>query len=127
MRYGKKTLSMFALASLSSIAFAACGGGSDGTGTATEPDVAPGSVEITARELSFDPAVLRARAGEVQVTLVNAGVIEHDFKIDGKFHLPAAAGKTASASASLDAGSYTFYCSVPGHRQGGMEGTLTAS
>lgn len=127
MRYGRKTLSMLAMASLSAIAFAACGGGGDGAGAATEPGTAPGSIEITAKELSFSPATLRARAGDVQVTLANAGVIEHDFSIEGKFHLAAAAGKTARASASLAAGNYTFFCSVPGHRQGGMEGTLTVS
>jgi uncharacterized cupredoxin-like copper-binding protein len=28
-------------------------------------------------------------------------------------------------SAQLKPGNYTFYCSVPGHRQAGMQGTLT--
>jgi uncharacterized cupredoxin-like copper-binding protein len=32
---------------------------------------------------------------------------------------------TSTVTAELGAGRYTFYCSVPGHRQGGMEGTLT--
>ena len=28
-------------------------------------------------------------------------------------------------SVALDAGAYEFYCAIPGHREGGMEGTLT--
>jgi plastocyanin len=32
---------------------------------------------------------------------------------------------TKSFKATLPAGTYTFYCSVPGHRQAGMEGKLT--
>ena len=34
-------------------------------------------------------------------------------------------GGTKSFSATLKAGTYTYYCSVPGHRQAGMQGTLT--
>ena len=34
-------------------------------------------------------------------------------------------GGTSTVEAEVQAGEYTFYCSVPGHREGGMEGTLT--
>jgi plastocyanin len=34
-------------------------------------------------------------------------------------------GGTSRVSVTLKPGTYTYYCSVPGHRQGGMEGTLT--
>lgn len=33
-------------------------------------------------------------------------------------------GGTSTASATLKPGTYAFYCTVPGHRQAGMEGTL---
>ncbi len=32
---------------------------------------------------------------------------------------------TTTATVELEAGDYTFYCSVPGHQDGGMEGDLT--
>ena len=34
-------------------------------------------------------------------------------------------GETTEASAELEPGEYAYYCAVPGHREGGMEGTLT--
>ena len=34
-------------------------------------------------------------------------------------------GKTSKITANLKPGSYTFYCTVPGHEQAGMKGTLT--
>lgn len=34
-------------------------------------------------------------------------------------------GRTATGSVTFELGTYTFYCAIPGHRQAGMEGTLT--
>jgi plastocyanin len=34
-------------------------------------------------------------------------------------------GEATTAEAELEAGTYTYFCDVPGHREGGMEGTLT--
>ena len=34
-------------------------------------------------------------------------------------------GETSTIEVTVKPGEYTFYCSVPGHREGGMEGTLT--
>ena len=36
-----------------------------------------------------------------------------------------AGGGVSEIEVDLQPGEYTFYCSVPGHREGGMEGTLT--
>jgi plastocyanin len=40
---------------------------------------------------------------------------------------PTFQGGSKTLSVNLKPGTYTFFCSVPGHRQGGMVGTLTVS
>jgi plastocyanin len=79
--------------------------------------------------LAYDQTDLTAKAGKVTIDFDNPSPIPHNVVIeaDGKelagFE-PIAEGKK-SESAELKAGTYTFYCSVPGHREAGMEGTLT--
>ena len=63
--------------------------------------------------------------------LTNGGPIEHDVTIAQGSHVlgatPVFVGGSRTVTLSLGAGTYTFYCSVPGHRQAGMEGTLSVS
>jgi len=82
--------------------------------------------------MQFEPATLTAKAGQpVQVTLDNSsGKLAHDFDItDGvaqPVKITAQPGQTATATFTIDKpGSYTFFCSQPGHEQAGMKGTLT--
>jgi uncharacterized cupredoxin-like copper-binding protein len=112
----------------------ACGGGGDeggdgGGGGETGGDGGATTFSITGTEFKFDPSTLTVPADEeITVELVNGGTIEHDFTLDEANVLIAVpATETGSASFSIAAGTYTFYCSVPGHREAGMEGTLTAS
>jgi uncharacterized cupredoxin-like copper-binding protein len=80
--------------------------------------------------LAFVPTTLSAPAGKVTINMKNASAIPHSVAIDTP---GAVAGKvvnqggTSTATATLKAGSYTFYCTVPGHRQAGMVGTLTVA
>ena len=111
---------------LAVFALAACGGGGgdDSTGKAG----GSGSLSVSAKEFSFDQASLTAKAGSVGITLKNAGVVEHDFSIEGSdFIVRAKAGETKTGTATLTAGTYTYFCSVPGHREQGMHGTLTVA
>jgi plastocyanin len=79
--------------------------------------------------LLFDKKDLSAKAGKVTIDFDNPSAIPHNVVIekDGEelagFE-PITEGKE-TLSADLEAGSYTFICSVPGHAEAGMEGTLT--
>jgi plastocyanin len=91
------------------------------------------TLELSAPEdgsLVFDPASLDAPAGEVNIEFTNPSAVQHDVHIEqdgeelGASEL-VADGDSSTATADLEAGDYVYYCAVPGHREGGMEGTLT--
>lgn len=98
-------------------------GGQGGAGASTTLELA---ADPTA--LAFDKTELDAKAGKVTIDFDNPSAIPHNVVIeeDGEelagFE-PIVEGKE-SLSADLKAGTYTFFCSVPGHREAGMEGTL---
>lgn len=112
------------------MALTACGGddgdGANGDGATTAPEAQ--EVTVTATDLAFDPTSISVTAGSpVTVTLENEGAIDHDFVIDGfDFDLLTQPGESNDDTETFEAGTYTFYCSIPGHREAGMEGTLTA-
>ena len=94
---------------------------------------ASSKLELSAPEngdLAFDPPSLEASAGKVEIDFTNPAPIEHDVNIeqDGKQLAGSdlvSDGDSTTVSTDLKAGDYTYYCSVPGHREAGMEGTLT--
>jgi len=76
--------------------------------------------------LAFDQTELTAAAGEVTIELTNEAGIPHNVAIDGTDAVSETITEgTTSVTVTLEPGEYTFYCAVPGHREGGMEGTLT--
>jgi plastocyanin len=80
--------------------------------------------------LSYNTKQLSAAAGKVTVDFVDASPVPHDVVIaQGSKVLGQTPVKTGSSTlnVTLKPGTYTFYCSVPGHRQAGMQGTLTVS
>jgi plastocyanin len=82
-------------------------------------------------QLSYDTKALSAKAGTVTITMTNMSPVEHDVAIaEGSKTLgatPVFSGGSKSVTVKLKPGKYTFFCTVPGHRQAGMEGTLTVS
>jgi plastocyanin len=91
-----------------------------------------GALTLTADpggNLSFDKQSLEAPAGEVTIRLENPSALPHNVSVEGdgveEEGETVQKGGTSEVSADMSAGEYTFYCSVPGHREGGMEGTLT--
>ena len=81
--------------------------------------------------LSYNTKQLAARAGTVTIVMANMSPVEHNVTVaQGTTVLgatPTFTGGTKTLTLKLKPGTYTFYCSVPGHRQAGMEGTLTVS
>jgi plastocyanin len=76
--------------------------------------------------LIFVNSTANAPAGSLKVEMPNEATIDHDIVIDGKGQGQVVAnGGVSSFSADFGAGTYTYYCSVQGHREAGMEGKLT--
>jgi plastocyanin len=80
-------------------------------------------------QLKFLASSASATPGNVTVRMKNASSVPHDIAITGggvnQIGKVVTSGGVSSVAANLKPGKYTFYCSVPGHRQAGMVGTLT--
>jgi plastocyanin len=141
----RRASALMAVAALAVLGLAACGGGGDNNET-TAASAAPATTTATAggggggstvdistpsgSQLAFDQKDVSAKAGSVTISFDNKQPLQHDVKVEdssgqelGGTDLVSDA--TATATVDLQPGSYTFFCSVPGHREAGMEGTLT--
>lgn len=80
-------------------------------------------------QLAYITTKASAPAGKLQIESKNDASIPHDIAIEGSGvnakGPTVQGGKVSKISVDLKPGTYTFYCSVPGHREGGMEGKLT--
>jgi uncharacterized cupredoxin-like copper-binding protein len=104
-------------------------GAAEAKGTAKEKD---GKLEIPADPggaLAYAFANAQAKAGQLEIDSKNESSIQHDIAVEGngvdEKGEVVSNGGVSQISADLQAGEYTFYCSVPGHREAGMEGKLT--
>ena len=126
-----------ALVAAAGLLAGACGGGSDkkesssgGTKadrTAMETPAGP-KLEVAAKEFSFAPNTVTLKAGQAAtISLKNTGSIEHDLSVsDAGFKLTVPAGQTADKALTIaKPGTYEFHCSVSGHQDAGMKGTIT--
>jgi plastocyanin len=81
--------------------------------------------------LEYNTKQLSAKAGTVTITFTNSSPLEHNVTVaEGTKVLgatPTFKGGSKTLTLTLKPGKYVFYCSVPGHRQAGMEGTLSVS
>jgi plastocyanin len=144
----KLRIALMALAATALIGLAACGGDDDDdtteAATTTEQTTTQaggggggGGGESTVKlaadpggALAYDADSLEADAGEVTIDFTNEASLAHDVRVedaDGENlgGTSVFAEGEESATVELESGEYTFFCSVPGHREGGMEGTLT--
>ena len=109
---------------------AACGGGAASPTAPAQGTM--GEVTITVdNSLSFKPSAIEGTAGQpVNITMTNVSTaLEHNFVWDDQadqVFIHTDPGVTESASRTFDQpGTYTFACTIPGHKEGGMVGTLT--
>ncbi|MDQ3572044.1 MAG: cupredoxin domain-containing protein [Actinomycetota bacterium] len=145
-----KLATTLAIAALAPFALVACGDDDDeatptdtppateqtDTGDDTGGEAAGGSaVEISADpggSLAFEQDSAEAEAGAVTISLSNESSTPHDVRVESPEGedlggTETISGDTTEATVDLDAGDYTFYCSVAGHREAGMEGALAVN
>src|SRR5512132_2642977 len=142
----RRASALMAVAALAVLGLAACGGGGDNNGT-TAAAAAPATTTATAGggggggstvdistpsggQLAFDQKDVSAKAGSVTIDFNNTQSLQHDVKVDDSSGqelggTDLVSSGTATATVNLQPGTYTFFCSVPGHREAGMQGTLT--
>ena len=135
----------FILAVVFTLLLAACGQSQPAAST-------PPALAVAAKEFAFAPAALTVKAGQpVTINLQNQGAVEHDWSVreieitgeakssgdahsghmmgvmrnQPKLHLVAAiGGKSTLTFTPSTPGTYEFYCTVAGHKDAGMVGTL---
>ncbi len=150
-RISALALSLAALA----VGVAACGSSSKSSSTTSSAAAASGSTSTSSSggasasgggggssltesadpngQLKFTKDSLSAKAGTVTIHFANMSSLPHNMTVqqgtNGKTigATPTFSGSTKTLTVNLKPGTYTFYCSVPGHRQAGMHGTLTVS
>ncbi|WP_027006054.1 c-type cytochrome [Conexibacter woesei] len=96
-----------------------------GGGTAVEKN---GTISIPADpngQLAYTYAKATGSTGPVTIAMPNRSGTGHDIVIDGLGKGSVVSKGVSSFKATLRPGKYTYYCSVPGHRAAGMQGTLT--
>jgi plastocyanin len=105
------------------------------TSSATSSAPAPASSSLSLQankegKLEYDTKSLSAKAGKVSIAFTNASPLPHNVTVESSAGesvgaTPTFTGGSKTLAVTLKPGTYKFFCSVPGHRQAGMEGTLT--
>jgi plastocyanin len=101
------------------------GGGASTSGSTATTTVL--NIQASASELAYVPNTLSAPAGRVLIRMTNPSQLQHSIALAVAGVPPGAIvgnGGVSEVVATLAPGMYTFYCTVPGHRQAGMTGTL---
>jgi len=118
---------------LGAVAFGlvACGGSDSNGSTYVEPKgPVVKTLKVEAGNLWFKPEELDAPAGIIRIELDNTESGAHTLAIKGVpgFELSVSGdGDEDSGKVKLAPDEYEFYCTIPGHAEAGMKGTLTVS
>lgn len=107
---------------------------SSSSAAAAAPASTAGTVAISTDPggaLKFNTTAVSAKAGTVHISFTNQASIGHNLTIVKGTNgaqvaaTPTFSGGAKSLSVKLAPGTYTYFCSIPGHRMAGMQGTLT--
>ena len=140
----RKLLALIAIAAIP-VALAACGS-DDSTSTSAASETTSSTaastdssttassgggqtVKIGESEYKLDPSDATLKAGSVTLAVTNDGTITHNLQIEGngveETTDSLAPGDTGELTVDLKPGSYEMYCTIDGHKDLGMEGTVT--
>lgn len=100
--------------------------------TPTAPSSSASGLSLEANgegQLAYNTKSLSAKAGKVTIDFTNNASLAHSVTIESSSGqllggTPSFSGGSKTVTLNLKPGTYKFFCSVPGHRQAGMEGTL---
>jgi plastocyanin len=150
-----KKVGAFLVLAIAALALVACGGGSSNSSSSTtetsggesqaeqggaakeESSSGGGGSGSTLKfeadpkgELAYTSTSATAKAGKVTVEFKNPQSLTHDVAIENANGEEVGATEliadgSDSTTVDLKPGTYTYFCTVPGHREAGMEGTLT--
>jgi uncharacterized cupredoxin-like copper-binding protein len=109
------------------------GSSSSSSGESQSSGGAGGELSLSANsegQLAYSTTSLSAKAGKVTIDFSNSAPLSHNLTVESPSGsvvgaTPTFQGGSKALSLNLKPGTYKFYCTVPGHRQAGMEGTLT--
>ena len=126
----RRSFRLFTIAFATAAVFVACGGGGGGSSYKQPKGPAQTTLDIKGGNFFFDPKNSDVPAGVDAIKLESEGG-QHTLVFDGGkvpgFKLQASSGKSDELKVDLKPGKYTIYCDIPGHREAGMEGTITAT
>lgn len=148
VRRTRAAVTLAVVAAVAAVGVAGCGSDDDDSGAApttteapatTAPPAATATAPATASvkvdadpsgQLAFVQKSLTAPAGADVFILTNDSSVPHNLEIEGNGveagpSATVSGGEKAELKVTLKPGTYDFYCAIPGHREAGMEGTLT--
>ena len=107
--------------------------GGEPSGKAPDTPTEPQELAVTSPEdgsLAFDPDGLGAEAGPIVLAYENPSVVTHNIALEDDQQQTLVESDdvfedSVEVTADVVPGEYVYYCTIPGHREGGMEGVLT--
>jgi plastocyanin len=131
----RRVLPLLLVLAASVLALSACGGSESSATTAATTGGGGGgggsTVEISADPsgaLAYEQTDVSATAGSITIDFTNMSSVPHNVMIEGSDSgTDTITSSSTTATVDLEPGTYTFFCSVDGHRAAGMEGTLTVN